>query len=50
MIVKTMNLVSELLKIYISTAKSVAAKATWVTIVCVSFGVAIFMINNANME
>ena len=35
---------------YISSAKSVAAKATWVTIICVSFGVAIFMINNAYTE
>ena len=57
MIVKTMNLVCEFLETstihglnYISTAKSVAAKATWVTIVCVSFGIAIFMINNAYTE
>ena len=57
MIVKRMNLVCEFLEIstihglsYISTAKSVAAKATWVTIVCVSFGIAIFMINNAYTE
>ena len=35
---------------YISTAKSVAAKAIWVLIVCVSFGTAIYMINNAFSE
>ena len=52
-----MNLVQDFLETstihglnYISSAKSVAAKATWVTIICVSFGVAIFMINNAYTE
>ena len=35
---------------YISSARSVAAKAIWVVIVCVSFGIAICLINNAYKE
>ena len=35
---------------YISSARSVAAKALWVIIVGISFGIAIDMINNAFEE
>ena len=35
---------------YISSSKTVAAKAIWVIIVSISFGVAGFMINNAYLE
>ena len=54
---KNMNLVRDFLETstihglnYISSSKSVAAKAVWVTIITVSFGTAIFMINNAYTE